>query len=168
MSLHFLLDGYNIIKQVQPLKKIRILKEARSKLFSMASASHFNRAENNRITLVFDGREDLNLCSMSSAGKIRIIFSRGESADEVIKRLLQDSSRPGNITVVSDDKPLIYFIKSCGGKGMPVADFFKEFSENTKSGSSNKLKKKNSLTPKAKLSYQEQESINRELRKIWG
>lgn len=179
MSLHFLVDGYNAIKQVKSLKSIRSLNEARDALIRNIQARRLRRSRNNRITIVFDGKAEREFSQFSSGGypnkpefplsdksktALNIIFSKGEPADEVIKRTVQDSSKPGQIIVVSDDKGIVHFTNSLGAKAMSPAEFLceekkprhKELSANRRAD-----------FLKAELTYRQQEEINQELRRVW-
>ena len=168
MSLHFLIDGYNAIKQVKSLNRIRSLNEARVALIKSIQAKRLLKSKNNQITVVFDGKRDLSLTGQ--ADKIRgdsplnIIFSKGESADEVIKRMVQDSSRPRQIIVVSDDKGIVYLTNSLGAKAVSPAEFLRE---EQKPRPEKQYTKTRPEPLKIELSYQQQEEINRELRRIW-
>jgi predicted RNA-binding protein with PIN domain len=139
MSLHFLIDGYNAIKQVKSLNRIRSLNEARVALIKSIQAKRLLKSKNNQITVVFDGKEECGFSFFTSKdypskadfpfkGKtpLNIIFSKGESADEVIKRMVQDSSRPRQIIVVSDDKGIVYLTNSLGAKAMSPTEFLHE------------------------------------------
>jgi len=142
-------------------------------------AKRLPRSRSNRITVVFDGKEGRG-CSLFSSGgypnkpefphpdksktTLNIIFSKGESADEVIKRTVQDSSKPGQIIVVSDDKGIVYFTNSLGAKAMSPAEFLcEEKKPQHKEQSANRRAE----LLKTELSYRQQEEINQELRRIW-
>ena len=177
MSLHFLIDGYNAIKQVKSLNRIRNLSEARVALIKSIQAKRLLKSKNNQITVVFDGKEECGFSFFTpkdypskadfpfkSKTPLNIIFSKGESADEVIKRMVQDSSRPRQIIVVSDDKGIVYLTNSLGAKAMSPAEFLHE---EQKPRPKKQYTKRRAEPLKIELSYQQQEEINRELRRIW-
>ncbi|MFH1578194.1 MAG: NYN domain-containing protein [Candidatus Omnitrophota bacterium] len=163
MSLHFLIDGYNIIKQDECLREIRSLKEARLALLKIIQDHHFFRSPNNQVTLVFDGRDEFNLYSVQSKGPINIVFSsNGKSADEAIKKITQESKHPRQIVVITNDKAIIFFVRSLGAVTMGVTDFLKK---HPRKAALDKQKAAGLL--KAGLTYQQQEAINQELRRLW-
>ncbi len=166
MSLHFLVDGYNVINQVSSLKHIPVLENARLGLARLIKSKCLVGSKNNRITLVFDGRDDVGLYSSQAQDSVEIIFSKGESADEVIKRFVQYSANPKQIVVVSDDKEILRFIRPLGAKALPVAEFMFKESKQARSRQKNK-QDRSSHSPKQGLTYQQQEAIRRELMGFW-
>jgi len=87
-----------------------------------------------------------------------VIFSRRESADERIKRLIELIPDPKNVVVVSDDKEIRFFAKSCKAKAESAEDFL-SFQD--------KLLRARSAIPEAEISYAQMHKINEELRKLW-
>ncbi len=87
-----------------------------------------------------------------------VLFSRKISADDKIKRIVEESSDRKNIIVVSDDGQLKFVIKSLGARSMGIEEFIK-----TK-------EKPGALREdiiKPELSYSAVHKINQELKKIW-
>ena len=165
MSLHFLIDGYNVIKQIDSLRDIRTLKDARMSLMRIIQARRLMGSKNNQVEIVFDGKGDYNFYPDQSRGQIKIIFSKGESADETIKRIVSNTANPKQKMVVTNDKAIIFFIRSCGAKAMSVSEFFK--GEQEQLDSKQKQIRREAESLKLELTYQQQEAINQELRKIW-
>ena len=165
MSLHFLIDGYNVIKQVDSLKDMHSLKDARFSLVEIIRVRHLTGSENNRVTIVFDGDENLNLFQKQNKTQFKIIFSKAESADESIKKIVQDASHPKQIVVVTDDKAIVFFVTSLGAKAMSVNEFLGEKQLDKKS-LRKKIRRKTE-SQKIELTYQQQEAINQELRRLW-
>lgn len=90
-------------------------------------------------------------------GNIKVIFSRNESADLRIKKIAELVSNPKNLIVVSDDKEISIFIKSCGAKSISVEEFL---------GSKDKAGKLLPLSEE-ELTYSQMHKINEELKKLW-
>jgi len=124
------------------------------------------RSKHNQITIVFDGKNDFNLLhgNLDNNTSIKVIFSKGESADERIKKIVQGSHNPKHIVVVTDDKEIIYFSRSVGAKTMSASEFLDK--ESRQSGS--KQRRGTEESTKTELTYQQQETINQELRRLWG
>ena len=87
-----------------------------------------------------------------------VIFSRRESADERIKKLVELIPNPKNVVVVSDDKEIGFFAKSCRAKLESVEDFI-SFQD--------KLTRIKNAAPEAEITYTQMHKINEELKKLW-
>ena len=164
MSLHFLIDGYNAIKKLAPLKDMSVLKDARISLVKNIQKKRVVKGKNNQVTVVFDGKNEFNQYLNQTKGQIKIIFSRGESADETIKRMVSGSVNNKGMVVVTDDRAVKFFTASLGVKTMSINEFFDE--EKSKLSRKNTRQKELELA-KMELTYQQQEVINQELRRIW-
>ena len=91
--------------------------------------------------------------------KVEVLFTFKGSADDKIKKIVGDSKNPKRIVVVSDDRDIQFFIKSCAAQSMSVAEFIQ------KGNPASKIPKDS--TQKIELSYQEAAKINAELKKLW-
>ncbi len=87
-----------------------------------------------------------------------VVFSREESADERIKKLLELIPNPRNVVVVSDDKEIKFFARASRAKVESAEDFLVSASR-----SSPKIKE----LPEAEISYTQKHKINEELKKLW-
>jgi hypothetical protein len=87
-----------------------------------------------------------------------VIFSRGEVADDRIKKILQDLPNPKNAVVVSDDKEIRFFAKSLRANVIGVKEFI---------GLKAKVPQDKRDALKPELTYSQMHKINQELRKIW-
>lgn len=75
----------------------------------------FCRAKGARATLVFDGHPLRPDMDAQDLGPLSVrVPAKGESADDVIKRLVQTSPRPRDLIVVTSDKPLYSYVKTLG------------------------------------------------------
>ncbi len=119
MSLHYLLDGYNVLKQMAPLRDLP-LEDGRRGLLRWIGDSRPQGSVNNQVTVVFDGTEDDLRCWQ---GEIRVIFSDGCSADDKIKRMVEEMPAKKNCVVVTDDKDIFLYARSLGARVMSVAVF---------------------------------------------
>ena len=96
MSLHFILDGYNITNKFK-YKPVSDLRHSRFQLYKFIQENKFKGSKNNILTVVFDGKEDV--ISNETAEGISIIFSKNKSADCVIMELIESSSQPKNMVL---------------------------------------------------------------------
>lgn len=103
MSLHILIDGYNLIRQSPALSVIerRSLEEGRKALLERLLS--YKRAKHHTITVVFDGAyADIHMERRTRWKGISVVFSRpGELADSVIKSMVT-RERERAIVVTSD------------------------------------------------------------------
>ena len=154
MSLHYVIDGYNLIKHrlYQPSNKI---KDDRLSLLEFIKSEKLCGSSRNNITVVFDGYGG---AVQLKDDDIRVIFSGELSADETIKRLIQKKGNLRNAVVISDDKDIKYFAKSLKIKAIGIEEFVR-------------YKKKRvaveNESPKSQLSYSAMHKINQELRELW-
>jgi predicted RNA-binding protein with PIN domain len=125
-------------------------------LLEFISINRLCGSRKNKIIVVFDGFPDIRY--PGSGTEIGVVFSRKESADEKIKRIVAESGNAKNIVVVSDDKEIKFFTTSYGARVEGVEEFF-----NCKE----KTKEKKNESFKPELTYTEMHRINEELRRIW-
>lgn len=159
MSLHYILDGYNILKQVSRLTDIKI-KDGRLGLIKMLMMSR--QLKKQAISLVFDGFDD------SQGEKVRqdfkVLFSGSSSADDKIRAMVQHHQSPRQLVVVTDDKEIIFIVKKLGANTLKVADFL--FWISGARAEANKAAERPEADDK-NLNYKQMLDINRELKKRW-
>jgi predicted RNA-binding protein with PIN domain len=161
MSLHFILDGYNVIKQSDFLVQ-NPLKDARKGLLKFIKDKRPCGSSKNKVIVVFDGKSNFcasaELDALERKENIEVIFTCNESADSRIKRMVNESQNARSIVVVSDDKEIQFFVRSCGATTLGVAQFVSRVKS---------IEKPLRGLAKIELSYQQVAQINQELRKIW-
>ncbi|MDD2679266.1 MAG: NYN domain-containing protein [Candidatus Omnitrophica bacterium] len=158
MSLQYIIDGYNITNHPKFIKLIpKQYSDLRLALIQFLKMSRLCASPNNRCLVIFDGYADIPLDNLES-GNIEVAFSRRLSADERIKRLVESAGAPKNIIVVSDDKEIRFFVRSCGVKSMGVEDFL---------GAQERKTPRKNLVSEAEISHTQMHKINEELRKLW-
>lgn len=156
MSLHYIVDGYNLIKS--PLFPSCVdLKTARLFLLRFIQENKPQGSAKNKVTVVFDGRSDVYSSFLDYS--CEVIFTKNESADEKIKDLVSKSKNPKNIVVVSEDKEIKFFIRSLGAHCLSIKEFLFTSFKKKKSGLDDSFK--------PYLSQTQAQAINAELRKIW-
>ena len=114
MSLHIIVDGYNVIRHSKQLRvlDLRDIQEGRESLQEMLS--EYRKRKSHRITIVFDGISATSPESQRQRFRgIEIRFSRnGETADTLIKRMA--AREKDRALVVSSDRDIIDFAASMG------------------------------------------------------
>ncbi len=107
------------------------LEDGRRGLLRWIGYSRPQGSVNNQVTVVFDGHPDhfggmfshTEDSYKSAQEVIRVIFSDGCSADDKIKRMVEEDLTRKNCVVVSDDKDIFLYARSLGAKVMSVAAF---------------------------------------------
>ncbi len=128
MSLHLIIDGYNLIRQSPWLSVLdaRDLEAGREALLQALSDYRRLRPQH-KITVIFDGwqggafQESRDLCQ-----GVAVIYSRrGERADEVIKRFL--ARERNRVVMVSSDRELQEFAEKSGATWVAAGQFDSQF-----------------------------------------
>ncbi len=123
MSLHVLIDGYNLIGQTKHLSMIerRGLEEGREALLEQLAT--YRRIRHHPVTVVFDGAfADIPRNAVARHKGVNVIFSRpGESADTVIERLV--SRERERAIVVSSDREVLDFAYRHGAATISSVEF---------------------------------------------
>lgn len=114
MSIHIIIDGYNLIRQSSTLSVIdgRDIESGRRALIE--SLAMYKKVKPHKITVVFDGTKAPSLSSRSDKMMgINIRFSRnGELADAMIKRMVAREKE--RAVVVSSDMDIVRYSESRG------------------------------------------------------
>lgn len=78
----------------------------------------------NKVTVVFDGQPEVfGWPPAGSASDVKVIFSRGQSADEEIKAVVAGSALRKNMVVVTDDRDIQYAVRALGARVCGVSEF---------------------------------------------
>ena|SRR3990167_8826682 len=153
MSLHFVIDGYNLIKQTAVLNKIN-LEDSREALIRFLK---IRRPQgNNPVTVVFDGIEGGFYCRDIS--NIEVIFSSHQSADDRIKRMVERSPNPKNMVVVTNDREIRSFAEDHRAQIKKVEEFLAKFNPKSANPRSDDNKA---------LSPQKASEITEEMKRVW-
>ena len=129
MPLHFVLDGYNIIKSDSTSAFSQMTLQAqREHLERLINTNSPQGSSKNKVTVVYDGTyENSFLGQKHVSGAVDILFSAGDgdTADREIEELVANSSNPAEIVVVTDDRGIQRMIGRTGAKTMGVKEFMK-------------------------------------------
>lgn len=115
----------------------------------------------NDVTVVFDGSEDV--CGGTLHGQTRVLFSKGESADDLIKRLVTEALRPAEMVVVTDDRDLAHHVGRLGAQVWSVDVFVGQAKKRDVRRGTAFLAAADGKV----ISYTLQSQINRELSERW-
>jgi predicted RNA-binding protein with PIN domain len=131
------------------------LEDGRRGLLRWIDISRPQGSVKNHVTVIFDGHPDHY--GATPQGYIRVIFSDGCSADDKIKRMVDEDEQKKNCVVVTDDKDIYLYVRSLGAQVMSVAAF-----------TAKPQGAHESQDPGGKyISLSRQEKINKELSGIW-
>ena len=123
MSIHIIIDGYNLIRQSKRLSILDLqdIQLGRDALVDMLAA--YKKIKSHRITVVFDGTTAPQLSQQRDRRKgISVIFSHmGESADRVIKKMARQERQ--RALVVSSDRDIVQSAAGCGAATVSASDF---------------------------------------------
>ena len=123
MSLHIIIDGYNLIRQSGQLSLLDLqdIQLGREALVDLLAA--YKKFKAHRITVVFDGTGSPLFSRQRDRQKgITIVYSRnGESADEVIKKMARQEGPKA--LVVSSDQDIVRSAASWGSATISAREF---------------------------------------------
>lgn len=107
MSIHIIIDGYNLIRQSRLFSDLDHIDIERGRDALLESLADYRQRKKHRITVVFDGSGAPSFSTPADRFKgIEIRFSRsGESADTVIKKMSDRLKEKA--LVVSSDRDII-------------------------------------------------------------
>ena len=155
MSLHFIIDGYNLLKH-RAFSPPPGIHDSRFALIQFLRIEKPCGSPKNKVTIIFDGYSgDFSLSGL----EFEVIFSCEDSADDKIKRIIEIEAAPKCLVVVSDDRQIRDFARLCGVVSLGIEEFL--------SPPRKKATGREKDLTKADLSYSQAHKINEELRKLW-
>lgn len=103
--MRIIVDGYNFIRQTD-LRLLENISLERGRNELTRRLSVYKKTKGHKITVVFDGTLGESLTEQrDQSGGISIIYSRrGETADQVIKRIIENSAE--ELLIVSSDREI--------------------------------------------------------------
>lgn len=155
MSLHYIVDAYNVIrhKSYRPRTKTN---DPKRTFLSHIREERLCGSAKNLITVIFDGFASGFTYDDDS---FEVVFSGESKADERIKRLVASSANPRILLVVSDDREIRDYAKIHGAGFQGVDEFLGKNERQRYS--------KEDDSSKPELTYEKMSRINRELRSKW-
>lgn len=116
--MNIIIDGYNVLKQV--CKTTTISDAQRSGFIAMLGK--YATRKNHRIALVFDGGDTVWPSQERDHGIIVIYSGIKHSADDVIKKLMQQ--RPSGNLVVTSDNEIKRAVQQAGAAAIASLEFY--------------------------------------------
>ena len=134
--MHYVIDGYNVIKSEHSRISGGTLENQRQVLINAILQSRPQGSEKNFVTVVFDGRSEDPFSgegyTKQQQGFVEVLFSENTTADRIIERIVNEKRGRGETVVVSDDKGIKRILGYSGAKFISVSSFWKKV---TKGGS---------------------------------
>ena len=122
----YIIDGNNVMGQTPGWHRDK--SGARSAL--VKRVVKFARAKKTRVTVVFDGAPDRLLPEGSAIQGVKVLFAeRGSDADTRIERLVETSSDPRGLTVVTSDRHLAFLVRARGASVIRSGEFRKQLDQ---------------------------------------
>lgn len=119
--MQYIVDGYNYLFALNG--DIGNFEQARKKL--LKTLSRFAKDFSLSFIVVFDAHKQPEKLSVIELDSLEVVYTdEGQTADEYILELLEYSSRPSQITLVSDDVYLCRQAKTFGAKTIKPKDFY--------------------------------------------
>jgi len=121
-----IIDAYNVIYAMPELEELlnESLEAARIGLVRMLIELKEGRGDIERITVVFDGREEHADEEASVAPGIMAVYTHThKEADRKIIEIIEDSPNPAEITVISNDNYLYNNVRAHGARVKSVQQF---------------------------------------------
>lgn len=122
-----IIDGYNVVCETEPYKNKFLQGDYDASCDALiADAASFAAQQNYRVTVVFDGTNNLNSTGEArTVAGISVIYSAyGHTADSVIERLASEaSSRGESVEVVSNDAQVQRAVMKCTVARRSVREF---------------------------------------------
>jgi predicted RNA-binding protein with PIN domain len=123
MSIHIIIDGYNLIRQSNRLSVIdrRDIQSGREALLD--TLAEYRKIKKHKITVVFDGTNAPSFSPrVEKLNGVKILFSRkGELADTVIKRMA--ATEREKALIVSSDLDIVNYAESQGSATISSPEF---------------------------------------------
>ena len=155
MALHYLLDGYNIIKQIPSLAQQR-WEDGRASLVKIIENER--PQGNNLATILFDGRP--GKFDTPGTAKVKVTFTDERSADDCIKTIVNEALNKKSYVVVTDDREIRYYVRALGARVIKVREFLNKDTPQTPESAAG-AKDMKIISPNL------ENQITTELEKIW-
>jgi predicted RNA-binding protein with PIN domain len=119
----YIVDGNNVMGQMPGWHRDKS-KSRRALLEKLAA---FARVKKARVTVVFDGGPEGAVPEGSAFHGVRVLYAeRGSDADSRIERLVETSTDPRGLMIVTSDRHLAFLVRSRGAAVIRSGEFRKQ------------------------------------------
>lgn len=155
--MEYIIDGFNVIK-TSFIKKYERQGIEGAQEFLIDILERYKRKHPSiEITVVFDGKS--SSISFYQRKRIKIIFSNEITADEKIRKILENKKNKHQILIVSDDREVQEFTKILGSKFLKVDEFLEIIYP---------VEKKEPIKKEKDIKYRLKSEIEKELKNFYG
>ncbi len=116
----YIVDGNNVMGQIPGWHRDK----AKSRRALLEKLAAFARVKKARVTVVFDGAPDAAVPEGSAFHGVKVLYAeRGSDADTRIERIVETSTEPRGLTVVTSDRHLSFLVRSRGAAVIRSGEF---------------------------------------------
>jgi predicted RNA-binding protein with PIN domain len=120
-----IIDSNNLIHKISEIKRL-FSESAESAQLTLIESVKSKVNKNFKLIFVFDGFGNIKRNNVEYSGK--------KTADEVIKKYIEDNYKKNSLTIVSSDAEIQRLAKICGCEVKKSEDFWKELNPFTTKG----------------------------------
>jgi predicted RNA-binding protein with PIN domain len=143
--MSYLIDGNNVM--AQRVGWHRDKPGARRRLLGELAA--YARAARVSMSVVFDGAPEEHFPDGASFMGVSVFYAvRGSNADERIKRMVEESRERRTLVVVTSDRALAEYVRSCGARVVRAGEFRRRLDETAATESEQQSARKERRTAK--------------------
>jgi predicted RNA-binding protein with PIN domain len=122
--MNYIIDGYNLGFKISTIEPV--LKRGQTDLAIKQISQYVKNklsTQRGRVIIVFDGR-DFHGKAISQLAGIKLIFSRKpQTADDIIRKFIRETTQVENWTVVSSDNEIRFTAQDHGAKVLKSSEF---------------------------------------------
>ncbi len=137
----FLIDGNNVIGKDSRLKKVQQKDKQASREKLVNLVDNYFHDKNQKVFIHFDGFKS----SPINSTKAGIIYSDSKTADDTIKRHIEQLANKKNTVVITSDSNLTQFAKVCHCGHISSEEFLKLISRTTTDDEQKKIDEMNDI-----------------------
>jgi len=119
---HYIIDGNNLIGKIPELNKLQKKEKQQSREKIALLLQRYFHNPNVKISLHFDGfpKDEIRITGGT------IYYSKNLTADELIKKEIEQSKNPRNLVIVSSDLSIASFAQKCSCTVLSAEKFAKQ------------------------------------------
>ena len=125
MGKQLLVDGYNLLHQIPKIKQELDIDAENARAQLLHRLSSYAQKNKLKIIVIFDGHRTTNAPQKKYLG-VSVKYSKNESADAIIKRMVDTPRSSEKPLVITSDREIIDFARHCGAKSKTSQEFAKE------------------------------------------
>ena len=112
-----IIDGNNLLHKYNNLKRL-FLENPESAQLSLYESVRNKLSKNDKLVLVFDG--------FSNIKSPNIIFSGVKTADDIIRKYIEDNYQKKSMAIISSDNEIISIARACSCEILKSEDFISD------------------------------------------